>query len=53
VASAVAASFRDVGSAAAEFVANSATTVPADRTAANLLADQVKARFLATRLSAG
>jgi hypothetical protein len=46
-------SFADIGSGVADFVASSAVNVPADRSAANLLADQVKAKFLATRLTSG
>lgn len=53
IAAAIKSSFGDIGKGVADFVASSATTIPADRTANNLLADQVKARFLATRLAAG
>jgi hypothetical protein len=53
IASAVKSAFADVGENVAHFVAGSAVNVPADRSANSLLADQVKAKFLATRLANG
>jgi hypothetical protein len=43
-------SFVSIGKNIADFVAASAVNVPADRSQDNLLADQIKAKFLTTRL---
>ena len=53
IAAMVKSSFADIGKNVADWVASSAVSFPADRTANNLLADQVKAKFLATRLANG
>jgi hypothetical protein len=49
----VSASFAEVGKNIADFMAGSAANIPADRSENNLLADQVKAKFLAARLANG
>jgi hypothetical protein len=51
IAAAVKSSFASIGKDAADFVAGSAVNIPADRSASNLLADQVKAKFLTARLA--
>lgn len=53
IAATVKSTVAEVGKGIADFVANAAANVPADRTANNLLADQVKARFLTSRLKSG